>query len=342
MIRRKQPRPMLCPFCLADVIFEQRSEKRRNGYERNYLACPECEESIPRMYADDYRKFPPVVVSAVGFPQHGKTVYFSSLFYTLRHMDLVDRWPGFHTQCVNDESLDRLWQSVRELNRGQLPSATPKTIPQPTMLRIHGYPGVRDCTLVMYDTAGESFNRPNQLIQYARFVKRARTVLFFVSLPRIHEDDEEPDDVLHKLLETYIVGIRELGAQERRQNLVVVFTMADAVGERLGRDWESVREQLISVTPGDESQAGYARGMNALSQQLHRFVDQDLRARNFLQLSERFFASTSFSIVSSLGAAPDDDNTMATRVMPRRIFDPLLVVLKSSQPGIWDSLTRWV
>ena len=200
MIRRK-PKRMLCPFCLADVIFEQRSEKRRGGYERNHLACPECEEPIPRMYADDYRDFPPVVVSAVGFPQHGKTVYFSSLFYTLRHMDLVDRWPGFHTQCVNDESLERLWQGARELNVGQLPTATPKTFPQPTMLRIHGYPGIRNCTLVMYDTAGESFNRPNQLIQYARYVRRARTVLFFVSLPRIQEDDEEPDEILHKLLE---------------------------------------------------------------------------------------------------------------------------------------------
>ena len=61
------------------------------------------------------------------------------------------------------------------------------------MLRIHGYPGVRNCTLVMYDTAGESFHRPNQLIQYARFVRRARTVLFLVSLPRIHAENEEPE-----------------------------------------------------------------------------------------------------------------------------------------------------
>ena len=41
-------------------------------------------------------------------------------------------------------------------------------------------------------------------------------------------------EVLHKLLETYIVGMRELGAQQRRQNLVVVFTMADAIGEFMG------------------------------------------------------------------------------------------------------------
>ena len=136
--------------------------------------------------------------------------------------------------------------------------------------------------------------------------------------------------------------MRELGAKEGTQKLVVVFTMADAIGDCMGDNWDSLRKRLISVAPGDESKAGYSRGIEALSRQLLQFVHQDLRARNFLKLSESFFAGTSYSIVSSLGAAPEDDNTMATRVMPRRVFDPLLGVLKNSKPRFWQSRTRWV
>lgn len=334
MIRRKF-KPMLCPFCLAEVLFTHQPENGRHGFTRSFFACPSCDEPIPRMYVDDYRSYPPVVVSAVGFPQHGKTVYFSSLFYAFRYMNLTERWPGFYTQCVNDESLTQLWDGVRELNNGRLPTATAKTFPKPTLLRVKGYPGIGKCTLVMYDTAGESFYRPSQVVQYARFVQRARTVLFFVSLPRIVQDGDEPDEVLHKLLEAYVVGMRELGARRKSQRLVIVFTMADAAAESFGDQWSPLRDELVRVVPGDESNRNYFTGVESISQRLKEFVNSELQAMNFISLCDDFFASTSFSIVSALGAAPEKDNTIKNRVSPRRVFDPLLFVLRETKTRTW-------
>ena len=339
--RKKRPRTMLCPMCLDDVIFQERTEKRRNGYERKYLACPACETAVPRMYVEDYRAFPPVVVSAVGFSQHGKTAYFSSLFYVLRHMGLAERWNGFYTQCVNEESLTRVWEGVHQLHAGQLPAANPKVFPVPTMVRLHAFPGVSDCTLIMYDTAGESFNRPTQVIQYARFVCKASSVLFLVSLPRIQQQRDDPDETMHRLLETYIVGMRELGARPRSQNLSVVFTMADAMWDLFGEEWNSLKRLLTAAAPGDEAAPHYVRQADELSRRLYFFVRDKLEARNFLNLAEGFFRSTSFNMVSALGTVPNDQNAMATKLMPRRVFDPLLGVMRGARHGALQGLRLW-
>ena len=324
---------MLCPYCLSDVIFAERSEKRRNGFLRTYLACGECEQEVPRMYVADYRRYPPAVVSAVGFTQHGKSVYFSSLFYTLRHLDLATKWPGFVTQCLSDQSVTNVWAGARDLHQGRLPDATAKVFPTPIMLRLDSFPGQPNCTLIVYDTAGESFNRPRQLVQYGHFVSRASTVLFFVSLSRIGQDGEEVDQTLHRLLETYIVGVRELGTGERSQKLMVVFTMADAIGEMLGDSWQMLRESLIRSHPGDENSRKYMACANQISRELHRITREELKAQNFLNLAERFFCRVGFSMVSALGAAPREDNTMATRIVPRRVFDPLLGVFADVKRG---------
>ena len=336
-MRRRRKAPMLCPYCLADVVFSERVEKRRNGFARAYLACGQCEQEVPRMYVADYRRYPPAVVSAVGFTQHGKSVYFSSLFYTLRHLDLATKWPGFVTQCLSDESVTNVWAGARDLNQGRLPDATAKVFPTPVMLRLDSFPGQPNCTLIVYDTAGESFNRPTQLVQYARFVSRASTVLFFVSLSRIRQDNEDIDQTLHRLLETYIVGVRELGAEERSQKLMVVFTMADAIGQVVGDSWQPLRDLLIRSHPGDEQSRAYVARTGELSRRLHRLTREELKAQNFLNLAEQFFRSVGFSMVSALGAAPLEDNTMAMGIIPRRVFDPLLSVfsdVKRARP-LW-------
>ena len=48
--------------------------------------------------------------------------------------------------------------------------------PRPTMLRVAGipmWPKQRNCTLVFYDTSGESFERASELVKYARFAQQA-------------------------------------------------------------------------------------------------------------------------------------------------------------------------
>ena len=96
---------MLCPFCLTQVRFKQ---ARPVGMPAFIYLCPSCNEQVPALYAQDYRKYPPVVTSAVGFRQHGKTVYFAALFYTLKKLTLAQDWPEFFTMSLDEDSLETI------------------------------------------------------------------------------------------------------------------------------------------------------------------------------------------------------------------------------------------
>jgi hypothetical protein len=320
-------KPMLCPFCLGYATFEKKEQKRRKGFTRQYYSCVHCSAEVPRMYFEDYRRNPPAVVSAVGFTQHGKSVYFASLFYAFRCMNLARDWPGFQTLCLNEDSLQTVNRNLEQLRGGKLPPATAKNFPTPTLLHVDFFPNQPNCTLLFYDTAGESFTQPRQLGQYARFVRRARTVLFFVSLSKTGQDGPISAE-LERLLETYIVGVRDLGTKRKEQNLVVVYTMADMLADVMGSDWSFYRERLVSPQLGDEAHGSYLRELVHLSYRLRRFTESRLGAHGFLNMAHGFFRKVSFCMVSSLGSAPQEDNTLAVELTPRRVLDPLMYVMR--------------
>ena len=81
---------------------------------------------------------------------------------------------------LNDDSLDTVYDNARMLDKGALPDSTPKNFPRPTMLRVEGMPMHRNSTLLCFDTGGECFERPTQLVQFAGFVKRAETGMLLV------------------------------------------------------------------------------------------------------------------------------------------------------------------
>jgi hypothetical protein len=192
---------MLCPFCLADVRFRK---KKLPHTPASIFLCPECNEQVPALYAQDYRKYPPVVISATGFRQHGKTVYFAALFYTLKKLTLARDWPEFFTMGLDEDSLDTVYGNARMLEGGVLPDSTPKNFPRPTMVRAEGVPMQPDGTLLFFDTGGECFEKPTQLVQFAGFVRRARVAMLLISIP----DLEDPRAGMQQLLNTYVVNSR--------------------------------------------------------------------------------------------------------------------------------------
>lgn len=79
---------MLCPFCLHDVNFKWEQPK---GAPAPVYLCPDCRERVPALYVKDYKQYPPVVVSTIGFRQHGKTTYLGALFYALKRLGLASQ-----------------------------------------------------------------------------------------------------------------------------------------------------------------------------------------------------------------------------------------------------------
>jgi hypothetical protein len=312
---------MLCPFCLAEVAFTQTRVKTGMAH-----VCPTCQEYVPALYVGDYAKFPPVVMSAVGYRQHGKTVYFASLFYTLKRLKVATHWPKFLTMSLNEDSLDTVYGNAALLEGGRLPHSTPKNFPRPTLLRLAGVPKQRDATLVCYDTGGECFEQPEALVQYAPFVKRARTVLFLVSVP----DLSDPARELHRLLNTYVLGVARLGGDTKKQHLVVVLTKADRLADRLKPYGELGLYQEHGSIARLADPADYLAQMHRMSDRIQEFALKELHADTFLETARDNFATVACSMISALGGMPTGD--AAAKPVPRRILDPLLWTLDRSLP----------
>lgn len=323
---------MLCPFCLKKATFKRSNPE---GAFATIYSCPHCGEHMPALYVREYWQYPPVIVNAVGFRQHGKTLYFASLFYILKKLSLAQQWPEFFTMGLNEDSLDTVYGNVAMLERGKLPDSTPKNFPRPTIVRTHGIPLYPNRTLLCFDTGGECFERPTQLIQFASFVRRARTVLFLVSLV----DMKDPGPEMFKLLNTYVVGMGELDAHTRDQDLVVIYTKADALNNLLaGR--EGVRNYLAH---GDfeeiANQDHYVKQMYTVSHHLYGFTRNTLKAYEFLNAVKANFRRVMFSMISSLGSAPQGDR-LPVEIVPRRVMDPLLWTMEESIPR-WKQLWQW-
>jgi hypothetical protein len=323
---------MLCPFHLGEAEFEI---KKLPDRPVPVYRCPDsqCGEEIPSLYVRDYAIYPPVVLSAIGFRGHGKTVYFSSLFRLIRGQALAGVWPGFHTQCMSERDLDTVLKNVQMLNEGKLPGATPKNFPRPTMVRVSGVPMLRDCTLLCYDTGGECFEKATQLVQYASFVRQARTAVFLVSIKSLRDPAAE----MHNLLDSYIGGIGDLGGRVEDQHLVVTYSQADELGERL-RAWGGLHEYLRQGgIDGLTDPQHYLGRLRQVSAELHAFTSRELGAFQFLNSAQSQFKSVSFAILSALGARPAGDRLTA-QVTPRRVLDPMLWVQYKSLPP----LKRWI
>ncbi len=323
---------MLCPFCLNDVTFKW---EKSNDAPASFYSCPDCAEQVPALYVEDYKQYPPVVVSTIGFRGHGKTTYLGALFYVLKRSGLASYWNGFFTMGLNEETLETVWNLVDMLERGELPDSTPKIFPRPAMIRVEGIPMQPNCTLLCYDTGGECFERPEQLVQHASFVQRARTAMLLVNVP----DRGNPDEEMPRLLNIYIVGMVELGARTQDQHLVVVYTKADEMPDRFRNNWGEVAGYLVrGSVDGLANPREYVRDMHLLSGRLRDvFTPHQLNAEEFLNMADKHFKSVTFSMVSALGKQPDG-NRISDGITPRRVLDPLLWVMEKSRSGWWR---RW-
>ena len=290
------------------------------------------------MYVRDYRDCPPVVVSVIGFRQHGKTIYLDSLFYAFKQL-LPQHWPGFYTIPLNEECLETVNKGIKGLDRGELPDASPKVFPRPTIVQMRGVPFQPNSTLLCYDTSGEAFEKPTQLVQYASFVKRARTVMFLIAVPKLADAAGEMD----KLLNTYLIGMAELDARTPDQHLMVVYTQADEMIPHLTH-WPDVQDYLKQGSIDKLAHLpAYIPQMRNVSDRLRDFTRTQLNAHEFLSKADANkananFKSVSFTIVSALGAKSNGDR-LSQQITPRCVLDPLLLGMEKSLPG-WKQTWR--
>lgn len=145
---------------------------------------------------------------------------------------------------------------------------------------------------------------------------------------------------MDKLLDTYAVGMGELGARTQDQHLVVVYTKADEIAD-LFSGWSDLKTYLTQGSvDGLAYPQGYLRQMRNVSSRLREFTRSELSAYEFLHAADASFKSVTFSIVSALGAKPDGEQLTA-QIVPRRVLDPLLWMMEKSLPGWKQMWRRW-
>jgi formylglycine-generating enzyme required for sulfatase activity len=373
---------MICPYCAEDVPAhsQQHHGCRRHG-----------DRPFPPLYLDHHAgeaSPEPVVLSVVGFPGHGKTVFLCALF---DYMDdpLPYLWRNnFHNLVLDQESLSLLNKNRRGLRRGELPEPTKMSFPRPGIFRLthmphtagdNGLPPLEDTTILIYDPPGEAFETEEKIVEYASFVERSSCVLFLIDLTALGSP------VAHgmaELLDTYVLGMRRMGIERQSQDLIVVFTKSDEIkvsvpefAALLEREpW--LKEYLEQRQPASLANPHeHFKKLERVSRLLADFTWSDLKAARFINVAADWFASTSFTAVSSLGEAPefeevrgeggdaaeaaplDDDAPhagngrprmrLASEMSPRGVADPLLYVLAKSlkdppplPPEWW--LKRWL
>lgn len=311
---------MLCPFCLKENTIKRVEE----GGRAYYICSEHAEPRIPITYGENY-KIPRDVISAIGFSGHGKTAYFASLFSSLD--DLARVWPNFSTFPIDEKGLDTVHDNIKLLKGGHLPSATPVNFPFPTIVQFSDMPKFKDRFLIFYDTGGENFEKASRLIANANFVRRSQTAVFFMSLNDLDYNPQE----MARLLQVYIMGLKEIGGEPKQQSLLVVLTKGDLLAQKI-ENRPDIWNYLVN---GDTRNIQYANisnqisDMKKISKSLKAFIREDIGASNFVALGEKNFRAVDFCIISALGAAPKGDQ-LDISVTPKRIFDPILWVMNNS------------
>ena len=302
---------MLCPYCLQNTPSDGK--------------CKHCKENLPPMYTSQHRGLGrrPAVLSAVGFSGHGKTVYLAAMLDAMA-TQLPKVWTGFFRQGLDDESVTTVKNNLTMLRQGVLPESTRRNFPRPSAHRLNKMPQYRCRDLLIYDPPGEAFERDIDIERFAHFIKRAKVVLFLVS---VHDLDEPKDNHLYRLLEMYNLGMARVRAKTKHQHLIVAYTKADLLIE----SWEKyplVREHLNNGAYTQlRNPRKYQHNLKQVSDELLAYTRDSLEAQQFINATQTHFKSVIYCAVSALGHPPDDSGHLTAAMQPRCVLDPLLWVL---------------
>lgn len=337
---------MICPYCVEDV-----DANSQQHYECRRIR----DKQFPPRYLDFHSgdgSAEPVVLSVVGFPGHGKTVFLCALFdYLDNHLTYMWKSFRFYNHVLDQESLSLLNNNRRMLRKGELPPPTEQSFPRPGIFRLtnmphsvggNGLPPLVDTTVLIYDPPGEAFSTEDKIVEFASFVKRSSCVLFLVDLTALGESIA---DEMALLLDTYLLGMRRMGIEKKSQHMIVVYTKSDEMKVSVP-EFKSFLEQeprlkeyLDQQRPDTLSDPHeHLRQLTEISSLLETFTWSELNAGRFIHEANDWFASVSYAVVSSLGAAPEElknenggsDKRLTVKMSPRGVADPLLYVLAKS------------
>jgi hypothetical protein len=207
---------------------------------------------------------------------------------------------------------------------------------------MYDVPDVGSNCLVLYDTAGEYFESLEKLDEgYLRSLKEVKNIWFLIAL----KDLEKSDRRLFDLLNIYLSGMQDLDWQLSERNLIVVFTKADQVKDRLPQrvqDYLSndpfqnvtnIESNEMRLDVGDFSLPKYLNEMHEISQILEDYTREYVPTGSaFIQLARRHDIGLYFTVTSALGTDVIG-NELPESPTRYRILDPYLWAVHLNKPS---------
>lgn len=321
---------MICPFCMQE-------------HGKNTFICPETRMSIPSVYVEDVNKGVPVFVFfTIGYSGHGKTCFFSSLFFSLYHGIIANMFPGLSFIGLNMETLNRIHDEyVNVLEHGNLPPKTPIMFPTPLIIKFQQIPFKVNSKLTIlnplgdlykrseviflfYDVGGGTFEVDEKIKQNLPILSNSNNLVFLIDLPKLIEEANTGIS-MHTLINTVCLAANSSGLKKRKKkkNILVCFTKADLMWGDKGK-YGNLAERRGVNNIGGYKLKKYYKSFDKQSAKYSRYIDGNYR--NFHACLINNFKSVRFTTFSSLGFKPDGNNIPT--IAPFNVFEPILWALK--------------
>ncbi|MDR1802846.1 MAG: hypothetical protein LBQ94_04510 [Treponema sp.] len=340
----------VCGDC-GDVVtpktFESEPIKCKSGHIANIRKCPICGNVIPATALQN----PNLLFSIVGGIESGKTNYITVMLEELRNLSDL----SLALAPQNDITREHQNENFRRIYEGHtIPEVTRSGTEIPQIWSIsnlqrqskHKTPTY---TFTIYDGAGEDYeNNFDPSTNFCRYVKVSKSIILTVDplvLSNIRRGGVVDPDVMRNSL-----GGKE-GSIKKAEDVVnsaaayikntkgirydlklsipvaVVLTKFDTILNHKSFGPQAlIRKKSLTIRDGkvDTSE------IEEVNDEIRNWL-KEIRENNFINTLETHFKEFKFFGVSSFGASPKADKTLAGEPQPHRVLDPLLWLFQKAR-----------
>jgi len=316
--------------------------------------CPRCHSDLP----PGFDRVEPVVIAVVGACNSGKTSYIATAVDALEknaYRFNMDFRPQGTDTVVNFNTHYRPL-----LEAGALPESTQVNgdnlvVRQPLLYRLEFRDVPRDdeissshrsATLVLFDSAGESFDDPRCMALHSRGLVRADGVIFVVDpliLPGIfaklreeHQDSAKqvsvgPQNIVDNIVELF----ESKGVISSEDRITVPTAFVFSKGDVLARQAELMPDSEFWRGQASMAESEFSSAMSSqLSNRIQAVLGSDLWGGQVLLNKIRKFETRKFFIASSLGVPPEGTDPVPV-AKPVGVLEPLLWILSTRGYLTW-------
>lgn len=310
------------------------------------FVCPHCHNWLPtEMIAEGAE-----IISIVGAPNSGKTVYFFNL---MRQLEKKGYLLGL-TITAQDEGPDKqkktsmIYREMVKLmyEEHQLPAKTPVNEgdkPVPLIFKVSnkkaGQKSGKTIYIVFYDTPGEAFQDSEQISRMADHVSNSAGILLFVdpyniqkligTIQAASEDEvvaggiQENDTVLNSLLQ------KVDAKQSENKPFAIVFSKIDVVLKGLAKEGAEELQNNIDLSKNSSFLKTKKLSLSEIDQisEALEIISQEWDVGDMKERIRAKYKDENIKMfaVSSLGSQPDGNSIV--NLNPYRVMDPLAWIL---------------